>query len=126
VTTAASDLMRAAHATGTTREMLLKQGTFPPKINARGSIYGADVNWARDYPKAYDALQQLTGNGWKNPVTGKGLKDTIADLHNGVGPMASLYNSLSDGPDGMKSAFLKKLFQTHREGALDGVFCGSG
>jgi hypothetical protein len=99
---------------------VLKQSTFPPKIGMRGSVNGADVNW-RDFPQAYDALQRLTGNDWKNPVTGKGLKDTIADLHIGAGPMAGIYSQLSDGPDGMKGAFLKRLFQTAREGALDQV-----
>ncbi len=99
---------------------LLKQGVYPPRISMRGSVHGADVNW-RDFPKAYDALVRLTGNDWKNPVTGKGLKDTIADLHNGMGPMANLYRGLSDGPDGMKATFLKKLFQTHRQGALDTI-----
>jgi hypothetical protein len=99
---------------------LLKQGVFPPKINMRGSVYGADVNW-RDYPRAYDTLQRLTGNDWKNPVTGKGLKDTIADLHSGAGPMGAIYSRLSDGPDGMKASFLRRLFRTHREAALDEV-----
>jgi hypothetical protein len=99
---------------------LLKQGVYPPKLNMRANIHGADIN-LRDFPSAYDAIARLTGNDWKNPVTGKGLKDRITDLATNTGPEASLYSRLGDGPDGLRGAYLKRVFATHREAAIDQV-----
>jgi hypothetical protein len=81
---------------------------------------GATVN-LRAYPQAYDDYVRLAGNDWKNPATGKGLHDTLAEMVGGQGPMAEAYRMASDGRDGGKAQLIKQLAQLHRAGARDAL-----
>jgi len=65
----------------------------------------------------YERYVELAGNAWKNPSTGKGLKETLDDLVSGKDARSARYAQLSDGPEGGKARVIQQVVDSYREAA---------
>lgn len=77
------------------------------------------------YPKAYSRYVELAGNALTkdqygipiDPVTGKGLMDSLNALVSGKSPLSIEYNLRSDGPDGDKANMIHSMVTKYRDAA---------
>ena len=98
---------------------LIRQDINISKLPTRTSFEGTTVD-LRDQPKIYSRLQELAGNGYKDPGTGLGLKDSLNALVTGQHPLSPVYDMFGkngDGPDGHKADMIKDMVREFREGA---------
>ncbi|MDO8608252.1 MAG: hypothetical protein Q7R40_17085 [Phaeospirillum sp.] len=86
----------------------------PPK---RVGVDGVTLN-LKDNPEAYYRYLELAGNGVKLPqYDGLGAKDFLDKVVTGKSPWSEVYRIRSDGPDGRKSEFIRKVIQDYRAAA---------
>lgn len=101
---------------------LIKQDVSIARIPTRSSFEGVTID-LRGQPKVYDRLLELAGNGYKDPVTGLGLKDTLNAMvtgkHDQLSPLYNLFGAAGDGPDGHKADMIKDIVRQFRDGAKD-------
>lgn len=72
----------------------------------------------KDNPEAYYRYVELAGNGVKLPqYDGLGAKDFLDKVVSGKSPWSEVYRLRSDGPDGKKAEFIRKVVQDYREAA---------
>lgn len=86
------------------------------RLGFRQEFFGATVN-LRDYPRAYDDLVRLAGNDWKNPATGLGLRDALAEMIAGEGPLGAAYERQADGEEGGKAMMIQAMIRSYRQAA---------
>lgn len=77
------------------------------------SIDGVTVNLER-YQGAYSRFVQLAGNELKHPAWELGARDFLNQLVSGKHQLSPVYDMRSDGPDGGKSDYLKKILNDYR------------
>lgn len=65
----------------------------------------------------YHRYVELAGNGFKDPGTGLGLKDTLAVIIAGKHPMAGTYRMATDGPEGGKAQIISRVVMAYRQAA---------
>ena len=68
-----------------------------------------------DYPGAHSRLAELAGNSLKMPkYENKGCMEFLNDVVSGKSAFSSIYDSLSEGPDGEKVAFIRGVISDYR------------
>lgn len=87
-------------------------GMPPPKT----SFNGVTVNLDR-FPGAYQRYVQLAGNELKHPAWGMGAKDLLNAIVTGDHPLSTVYRMRTDGPEGGKDMFIRKIVNDYREDA---------
>jgi hypothetical protein len=83
------------------------------KLGLRQDFDGAAVN-LREFPRAYDDLVRLAGNGTWEGGPALGLKDALAEMIAGGGDFGSIYAKMSDGKDGGKAAMIQNMVNEYR------------
>ncbi len=66
------------------------------------------------YPEIYSRYVQLAGNELKHPAWNQGAKDFLNDLVTGKSQLSPVYDMKSDGPDGGKQDYIKKIVNDYR------------
>lgn len=105
---------------------LKKLGYFPSNMPRKLSFDGVTIDM-EDYPKAWERLKELSGNKLTktkygvpvDPITRKGLKDTLNRLVQKNHPGYPFYHMMSDGPDGGKATQIKSIIHLFRSHAKD-------
>lgn len=85
--------------------------TMPPR---RTSFDGVTIDLSR-YPEAYSRYVELAGNALKHPAWNLGARDLLDAVVTGKHPLSQVYRIYSDGPDGGKAEYIKKVLNDYRE-----------
>lgn len=80
------------------------------------SFNGAPIDMKK-YPDVFSEYVRLSGNGVPDPLSGKGVKETLDDLVTGKDPRSEIYNMKTDGPEGGKAQMIKGIILASRERA---------
>ncbi|TXH13845.1 MAG: hypothetical protein E6R03_10600 [Hyphomicrobiaceae bacterium] len=91
------------------------------KIKKKQDFEGVPVNF-RDYPEVYEEYQILAGRELALPKYGnKGCKDYLDSLVSGNSPQSKAYARMSDGEEGGKSNYIRKIIRDYRSAARDKI-----
>lgn len=91
-------------------------GFYPRRIQKRTSIAGVPVNF-RDFPQAYERLQELAGHALKHPVYGVGAREYLDGLVTGEGrhvgaQLHAIYRQL---PPARQEAMIRQTIREYRD-----------
>lgn len=87
---------------------------FPSMPEKKANFNGVGIDM-EEHPHAYARLVELAGNELKHPAWGMGAKDMLNAVVNGEHPLSAVYKLYSDGKDGGKADFLKKIVSEYRD-----------
>jgi hypothetical protein len=105
---------------------LKRLGYFPENMPRKLSFDGITVDM-ENYPHAWERLKELAGNEAKtdvngvpiDPLTGKGLMDTLNMVVQNKHAGYPLYDAMTDGPDGAKAKLISNIISDYRSAAKD-------
>ena len=84
-------------------------GTRPPALRMQPETAAEGVELT---PGEYDLFVRLAGNELKDPGTGRGMKDTLAEIFQG-----REYQAATDGPEGGKALLVRRVVDRFRMAA---------
>lgn len=93
---------------------------FPTTVSYKASFQSSAEDASaeidlEDYPGSHSRYAELAGNSLKMPkYEGKGCMDFLNDVVTGKSSYSSIYDSLSEGPDGEKAAFIRGVISDFR------------
>jgi hypothetical protein len=91
---------------------IIDQGFSISKPGRNQVFTGIDMG---RHAHAYSRFLELSGNELKHPAWGLGAMDLMNQIVSGKHTLSQVYQIRSDGPDGGKEMFLKKLLSNYRE-----------
>jgi hypothetical protein len=98
---------------------ILDQGFRIPTPGRNVSFDGVNINLDR-FPGAYSRFIELSGNALELPeYEFKGAMDFLNGLVTGNSAFSVLYDFKSDGPEGMKEQYIRKVMADYRAAARD-------
>jgi hypothetical protein len=101
-------------------EEILKHEMNVTGANRKTSFDGVTINLER-HPEAYSRYVQLAGNELKHPAWNLGARDLLNEIVTGKHDLSPVYDMRSDGPDGGKADYIKKIINDYRELARDKI-----
>lgn len=96
-------------------EEMLRLDSYVSAAPRKTGFDGVTINLA-NYPGAYSRFVELAGRETKNAF-GEGAKEYLDAVVSGRHVMSSVYERLSDGPDGGKANFIRKAISDFRADA---------
>lgn len=89
-------------------KMMIDQGWFIAKPSKRLSFGGVYFN-TRNRPDIYSRYLELQGNDLIHPAFGMGQKDMLNALVEGTHPLSATFEGLTDGDEGGKEKFVRRI-----------------
>lgn len=101
---------------------LERLGYFPASPSRKTTFDGITIDLNK-HPEAYSRYVELAGNGMKHPAWGLGAMDLLNAVVEKKHPLSEVYYSepYTDGPDGGKANFIRKIIRDYRDMAKDQI-----